>query len=123
MNSAELKSLIAAYKPRVARQPVKRKAQKPRHIRPRIIVAKPKSSIVRHVISAYGIEPICPRCAAVGFDDWWHVLKDRKSGVPSGRLDCPMCEKSFVIRGVPGDITSSSFGLDQTDILMRKAGF
>jgi ribosomal protein S27AE len=75
-----------------------------------------------HKLVRYGSEPVCPRCGHQGYDDWWHVLRDRVGLQPGGKLQCGSCEKTFFIEGVPGNLFSTAFGLDETDRLMRSAG-
>lgn len=70
-------------------------------------------------LTRYGSEPICPRCGYTGFDDWWHVLRDRRGWQPGGKLECGHCEKSFFIEGTPGNLWSSCFGIDKTDLELR----
>jgi ribosomal protein S27AE len=70
----------------------------------------------------YGSEPECPRCGHKGYDDWWHVLRDRKGLQPGGKLQCGACEKTFFIEGTPGNLFSTAFGLNTSDLLLRKAG-
>lgn len=117
MNPRDRARLIAAYKAPSKRKPRVYGKRKPRVIKPPF-----QTSIKPHMMNRFGIEPICPRCECVGFDDWWHVLEERKSGKITGNIECPLCEKMFHISGVPGSVNSSAYGLDQTDILMRKAG-
>lgn len=75
-----------------------------------------------HKLMKYGSEPECPRCGFRGYDDWWHVLSERKGLQPGGRLRCGSCEKAFFIEGTPGNLFSSAFGLDETDRLLRAVG-
>jgi len=75
-----------------------------------------------HQLWNYRSEPQCPRCNYVGFDDWWHVLRDRKGGAPRGKLICGSCDKLFFIEGVPGSVRSSAFGLSVFDLEMRRLG-
>lgn len=76
-----------------------------------------------HRLERYGAEPKCPRCGHQGYDDWWHVLRVRTVGArPRGKLQCGSCEKAFFIEGVPGDLFSTAFGLDTTDLQMRAVG-
>lgn len=49
----------------------------------------------------YGNGPVCPRCGWDQFDDWWHVLSDKKRG----HLDCE-CGR-FYIHGAPGELVQS----------------
>jgi hypothetical protein len=74
-------------------------------------------------LSVHGNHPVCPRCEWGVHDDWWHVLQDRKDGPPSGRLDCSGCGKVFFIAGVPGNVSSTAFGLNTTDREMRALGY
>lgn len=76
-----------------------------------------------HSLITYGSEPKCPRCGHTGYDDWWHVLKERKYGSPRGKLECGSCERTFFIEGVPGNLFSKAFGLDDTDRLLRSVGY
>lgn len=75
-----------------------------------------------HRLVRYGAEPKCPRCGGEGFDDWWHVLRERKGLLPGGKLQCGYCEKTLFIEGVPGNVFSKAFGLDTTDRAMRAVG-
>lgn len=75
-----------------------------------------------HKLTRYAAEPVCPRCGHRGYDDWWHVLRDRKGMQPGGKLECGACEKAFFIEGTPGSLYSSAFGLDETDHLLRSVG-
>jgi hypothetical protein len=75
-----------------------------------------------HKLMKYGCEPKCPRCGYVGFDDWWHELRERVGHLPQGKLQCGSCEKTFFIEGVPGNLFSTAFGLDETDRLLRSVG-
>lgn len=72
-----------------------------------------------HKLLRYGTEPKCPRCDYVGFDDWWHVLRERVGLLPGGKLQCGSCEKTFFIEGVPGNVFSTAFGLDNADRALR----
>ena len=79
------------------------------------------SDIKPHKLTRYGRHPICPRCGWDQYDDWWHVLRDRRNLLPGGKLECGKCEKVFFIEGAPGNLFSSCFGLDETDLLLRSA--
>lgn len=68
----------------------------------------------------YSVGPKCPRCGWDQFDDWWHVLKDRRGLQPGGQLECGGCEKVFFIEGTPGNLFSSCFGIDNTDRMIRE---
>jgi ribosomal protein S27AE len=70
-------------------------------------------------LTQYGDHPICPRCGHTGFDDWWHVLRDRPRLQPGGKLECGRCEKVFFIEGTPGNLWSVCYGLDDTDLALR----
>lgn len=80
------------------------------------------SNVRPHKLIRYGSEPECPRCGHKGYDDWGHVLRDRRGMQPAGKLQCGDCEKAFFIEGVPGSLYSTAFGLDATDRAMRSVG-
>lgn len=80
------------------------------------------STVMPHKLIKYADHPICPRCGADGFDDWWHSLRERQALQPGGKLRCGWCEKTFFIEGTPGNLFSTAFGLDETDRVMRAAG-
>lgn len=77
------------------------------------------SDIKPHRLIRSGSHPICPRCGWSEFDDWWHVLRDRRGLQPGGKLECGKCDKTFFIEGVPGNLFSTCFGLNETDRLLR----